>query len=502
MTLDGSQLAAIILAIGGAIVAAWATSARPTIAIGTLFMLASLSRLVVETPIGTMRIEQPAIALVAVVLVGRGGLRALRSLSRTEILFVAGLAAYVGALTASSVAQAPKPVDSLRMVAWLVISMVGGAVVYRLARRVPETTVWPSAVAGATKAATGLVVATLFLIMGPSADWGVQEALGALPRVHAFTWEANLYASFLGITIPFAMEAVRRPQRRLGMAVLALVVIGLPLGATRGAYMGAAAGVIAYASIRLVLERRPADLLRVGGLGAVAMLIGLFAADFLLPNALERYLAHPPPAPSASATLVVPSGALGNGGPTLIPRVTANPIPTQGPPPSIQPYPDTISFRLDRVPVAIEDLSRSPLIGLGADSFGQRHLDSSQAGSAPDHLAILAIAVVYESGVVGATSLGLAFLLLLCSGWSSARTAAQRGDREHIGLAAAGVGSVIAMLVAYQATAALHFGSTWVIIGAAAAIAFAQRNPAEVVTASTTRRLPTASGYRDPSTRR
>lgn len=486
MTLDGSQLAAIILAVGGAIVAAWAASARPAITIGTLFMLASLSRLVVETPIGTMRIEQPAIVLVAVVLVGRGSLRTLRSLSRTEILFVAGLAAYVGALTASSVAQAPQPVDSLRMVAWLVISMVGGAVVYQLARRVPASTVWPIALTGAAKAVVGLLVATLFLVLGPTADWGVQEALGALPRVHAFTWEANLYASFLAITIPFAIETDRGPHRRLGVAVLVLVVIGLPLGATRGAYLGAAAGIIVYASIRLVLERRPADLLRVGGVVVVAMFVGLFVADVLLPNALERYVADTPPAPAASPTPDASGGAPGSGGPASTPRVTPDPIPTRGPPPSTQPYPDTISFRLDRVPVALEDLSTSPLIGLGADSFGQRHLDPSQAGNAPDHLAILAIAVVYDSGVIGATSLSLAFLLLLWSGWSSARAAARRGDREHIGLAAAGVGSVIAMLVAYQATAALHFGSTWMIVGAAAAIAFARRDPAEVATASTT----------------
>ena len=470
---DLSELIPALIAAAGAIVAAWAATTRPMVAIGALFLLASLSRLVIDTPVGTMRLEQPAIALVAIVLLVRGRLGVLRSVSRTELAIAAAFAGYLTVLAVSSAIRAPQPIESLRLVAWLAVSMVGGGVVYVLARPTPPIAVPPFAFAGAAKGAVGIAVAAIFLVFGAGADWGVQEAQGILPRVHAFTWEANIYASFLAIVIPFALEMARGPRRLVGFTMLALIAVGLPLGATRGAYLGAIAGVAVYVLIRVVLERRVSDLWRSGPALAGSLVIGLIAAGVLLPNALQRYEADTRPQPTPAPTGTAGAGA--SGGPSTVPTEPPPPTPTIGPPPSLRPYPDTISFRLDRVPIALDDLRQSPWIGLGAESYGQRHADVSQAGDPPDHIAILAVAAVYDAGIIGASFLALAFVLLLVGLWRASLSAARGHDASGIGLAAAFAGAIVALLVSSQATNALHFASNWMMIGAAVAVIGASR---------------------------
>ena len=138
---------------------------------------------------------------------------------------------------------------------------------------------------------------------------------------------------------------------------------------------------------------------------------------------------------------------------------------------NVIPPPDTIAFRLARVPEAIDDLSHSLLIGLGANSFGQRHTDVSQ--NAPDHLAILALAAVYESGVLGAAGLAIGFGLVL---WMLFRSTRRRTNRGTI---AAYAGAVVCLLVAYQATNAINFSLIWLLTGAGLAAAAEPIDPAE-----------------------
>jgi len=83
--------------------------------------------------------------------------------------------------------------------------------------------------------------------------------------------------------------------------------------------------------------------------------------------------------------------------------------------------------------------------------------DPSQQNG-PDHLAIMAVAVLYESGVVGALALAFGFFALL---WMLLRASA---DGTRRGLAAAYAAAIMSLLVAYQATNAIHFattGSSW-----------------------------------------
>ena len=133
----------------------------------------------------------------------------------------------------------------------------------------------------------------------------------------------------------------------------------------------------------------------------------------------------------------------------------------------LPPAPDTIAFRLDRIPVALKDLSRDPILGLGANSFGQRHADPSQGG-APDHIGILALATLYESGLVGSLGLFFGFALILFVLWRASRHPT-RGP-----LAAAYLGSLVCLLVSYQATNAINFSLIWLIAGAGLALAFSE----------------------------
>jgi len=121
-----------------------------------------------------------------------------------------------------------------------------------------------------------------------------------------------------------------------------------------------------------------------------------------------------------------------------------------------------VAFRLNRVPTALSDLGQSPIIGLGAATFGQRHEIPGQPGHA-DYLAILALVTVYESGILGAVALGGGLLLVL---WMLFRA-----SKRSVGPAAAYAGSIVSLLVAYEATNALFFSFNWLIIGAALAFA-------------------------------
>lgn len=456
------SVAVAALAVVGALAAGATARSRPLVALGVLFLLASMSRITLETPLGTMRIEQPAIAVVAAVLLASDRFRFIRDLPRWSLVMALAFGTYLAALAVSSAFVAPQPVSSLRLVVWLAISMVGGVATLALAQPRPKSSIEPLALVGAANGGGGLLLAALFLIAGPTFDLGIQEAMGILPRVYGFIWEANLYASFLAMCVPLGLEAARGRPGRLGWAIPILVLIGLPLGMTRGAYLGLAGGLLAYAVVRVAVERKWGDVRRLGALTAGALALGIVTSNLLLPNLIERIVGVDLPIPGQPAA-TAPAGG-GSPGSTPVPL------------PSLAAYPDTVSFRLERVPVAFEDLAASPLVGLGAESFGQRHQDPSQAGL-PDHLAILAVAVLYDAGVVGLLALAAGFGLLLVGLLRTARRAGETEDWRTVGVAAAFIGSLVSMLISYQATNALHFAINWIFVGAAAAVAVARPQP-------------------------
>lgn len=472
---DSPIIVAVVAAVGALATGATALS-RPRVALGILFLLASLSRATLETPLGTMRLEMPAIAVAAAVLLANGRFRILASLPRSTLAMALAFGTYLGVLALSSALIAPQPTLSLHVVAWLAISMVGGAVAFVLVRPQPVASMEPLAVAGALMGGVGLLVAVMFLVAGPGWNLGIQDPSTILPRVYALAWETNLYASFLAMCAFFALEAARGPRKAAGLAMLALILIGFPLGITRGAYFGLAAGAIAYGTVRLALDHRPRNLVRLGAISAVLLVLGIAASTVLLPNLVERAAGQA--SGHVPGTSPGPSGNLAAGSPGASSGLPGSSTPTILPVLTLAPYPDTLAFRLERVPIALNDLRRSPLIGFGAESFGPLHPDR-RAGPGPDHIAILAVAAPFESGIIGAAALLIGFALLLGTLWTSARRSSRLGDWPAVGAAAAFIGSVVSVLVAYQVTNALQFGINWIVIGAAAALTV--RLPAAVL---------------------
>jgi len=450
---SASFLLASIVAMVGAAAVLRLGGDHPVLVVALVFTLASASRLVLETPVGTLRLEQPAIAALVVVAgarVRREGLHAPRQIW----LIGAAVLVYLAVMTMSSALVAPQPIASLRMTLWWAISAAGGAAAFVVLRGRAVAGRDAFVVVGTGFALIGIVAAVIFGIAGPDVAPGIQEALTVQPRVYGLGWEANLYASYIAAMLLLAVGAAgRRPAIVLG--AVALLGIAFPLGETRGAYLGLAAGALSMGAILVWRVHRGTfqvsrALISTVGVGAVSLAVGVACVGLFLPNIDQRLereqaAARPSPTPTLAS----------NGDMT-------RPSPT----PTLASNGDTIGFRLARVQPALEDFPQSPLIGLGASSFGQRHADLARGG-APDHLAILVLAVPYETGVIGALALGLALVLVLVG-------VVRRTRRSGAVLAASLAGAITSLLVAYEATNALHFATNWLLLGLAMAVAWSE----------------------------
>lgn len=112
--------------------------------------------------------------------------------------------------------------------------------------------------------------------------------------------------------------------------------------------------------------------------------------------------------------------------------------------------------RTGAVELARQDLANEPLhllTGFGANSFGQRHFDPSRPGERiPAYLPVFPVEVLYSGGIVSLFLLGGAFLNLL----------PRRRKARSLGVAAV-------FLVSSLATSPFWLGSTWILVGWAAA---------------------------------
>ena len=463
------------LAIGGAGLAAWWATRRPVAAFGVLFVLATLSRWTIELPLGNMRLEQPAIAagLLALLYARRLPDRAtLRRLLPIGIAFMV----YLGALAASSLVHAPDRPESLRMVFWIGLSIAGGFLAFLLlfGQNWGGELRWLR-LTGAGHASLGILIAVTFFALGPVVVTPPDQAPGMLGKIYAVSWEANLFGSLMAALALFVIEGFRSRPRPASAALVVVVLVGLLTAETRGAYLGLAAGLIAYGGVMVYRRHRPRTLLTPGAVVVGALVLGAWLMPVLMQPRNQ--------APNHPIDLTVPGWgrqfAIGSyllpglpippgpvaGQASGPPATAASPSPSQATPALAPPAVfDTLGFRLDAVTVALEDLKSDPIIGLGANSFDQRHPYSPQANK-PDHISILALAAVYESGVVGSAGLAIGFALILLTLWR-----ASRGSTTG-SMAAAYIGSLVSLLVSYQATNAINFSLIWLIAGAGLAMA-------------------------------
>jgi hypothetical protein len=415
------------MAAGGLGAVFWLMPRHPVAAVGITFLLAALSRIPIELPLGTMRLEQPALAaLIALTIWHRRSLD-LPPLRPLLPLICAGLV-YLGALTASSALVADDPAASLRLVAWTALSMAGGlAAALILAGRAGRAMAWFSGAAGAL-ATVGLLSGVGYVLFAVGSPW-ILGAGTVMPRVSAFVLEPNLYASLLAATIPLALERWRARPSVWALTIALMLLLAVGLGVTRAAYIGLFAGLLAYFGL-LLWRSRDRE-----GLKAVAVLVVLAGGAGLLMPKLLLDTSH------AGLLVQRPSGWG---------TLPANPVGQL----------ETLDYRMERVRIGLDEWSASPWIGRGAFSYGQRHFES---GGAPDTIAVWPVAALHDGGLIGLAGLlaliGLAGIRL----WRAAADPA-RGPTATA-FAAAG----IVLLVAYLATTALHFAITWLIFGAALA---------------------------------
>lgn len=276
-----------LLSVSAAAAVAWLTPSRPVVAFGILFLVASLSRGTIATPLGNMRLEQPAIvAGFAALLLTRPGIdiRRLRSLWPIGAAF--GL--YLACLTLSSVLFAPDRADSLRMTFWTGLSMAGGVLaLLLLARGNARANEW-ILLSGYVQAIPAFVFAILFfslgpvLIAGPAPAPGVQDPLSSLPKVFSLSWEANIYAAFLAALTPIGINRLLSGNRLVDKVLVPVMVAAIALGVTRGAYLGLIAGLAVYvvlaAAPRRLWDRRTLRRVEVWG----TVIAGSFGAGLLL----------------------------------------------------------------------------------------------------------------------------------------------------------------------------------------------------------------------------
>jgi len=422
----------------------------PVLAFGLLFLVASLSRLTIDLPVGHVRVEQPAIlgSFLALAVLGRLGTLRDRSVAAVGACF--GL--YLTVMVLSSVLKAPVLAVSLRLLIWTAISMLSAVVAYALLGRRPGEEQRSLSWVGALQGLGGLAIAGLFLVAGPLGIPGMQVSPGEVPKVASVDFEANLFASLLAMLAPFALEEWRRRRTAVSAIVAIVTIVALGLGVTRGAYAGLAAGLVVYFGV-LVLRLTPRVMLGpVVAVAAFALLLAPATSSVLLP-------AERPVAPFASQA---PTASGTAGSPGASPGFTASPQPTPQPTPTA----DTLAFRLDRVPAALADIKTSPIIGLGAASFGQWHA-RQDAPETRDYIGMLALVAVYETGFIGALALFAGFLVLFI-------LLIKPGGRD-VGRAAAYAGAIASFLVSYEATNAMWFSINWLIVGAALAFVVRSR---------------------------
>ncbi|HUG98260.1 MAG TPA: O-antigen ligase family protein, partial [Gammaproteobacteria bacterium] len=306
--------------------------------------------------------------------------------------------------------------------------------------------------AGSIVAVIGVLAAIAYFLFGPQASL-ISGGSGTIPKVYSVVHEANLYASLLGALIPLAVEQFRHRTTLFNAALLVLLLVAIGLGVTRGAYVGLLAGLVVYFGLRLIHARPVAALRRAAVVVVLAGTAGLLLPGVVLNADYAGVLGARPTV----------DGRPGSGGPS-------------GGGSGGQPGPDeeeprdelaTWDYRMQRVNIGLDDFRSSPMIGMGAYSYGQRHVVPS---GRPDTIAVLPVAVLHDAGIVGLAALSGFFAMLGLRAWRAAR------DELLGGPASALIASVAVLLVAYVATNALHFAVTWVIIGCAAGATLAGRD--------------------------
>jgi hypothetical protein len=119
--------------------------------------------------------------------------------------------------------------------------------------------------------------------------------------------------------------------------------------------------------------------------------------------------------------------------------------------------------RLNQFRPVFADLKANPILGLGIDSFGQRHVTQGLA----EHLANVELLLLNDTGILGLL-LVLGFIAMLAiAAWL------RRHDAMVVGLTA----TALVVFITNQATETLELMITWLLLGLVSAAIYAAPNP-------------------------
>lgn len=350
-----------------------------------------------------------------------GSQRSVRSPASTiSGAVIVGLALYLAVNVLSSFLYAPQPTESFQIVAWLSLSFLAFLAAYSVVGRYVGTreALFAVLAAGFVSAAIGILLFLLSRFTGST--FGVDQDVDL--KLYGTFFEPNIFGSFQAFSTITGVAVLHlRQVRRQAFPWVAtgtvLSGVALALSFTRAAWIGFFAGLLVLIFFQL----------RGGRFALLLSRLGVFVAVSLI--------------------ALVPTGLLEN----LAARFASITDFNTG----------TIAFRLVRFEIALYEWPMSPILGLGTNSFGQRHLDASQ-NYAPDYLPSLFIVTLYDIGLVGLLILLSVFGVLV---WALIRVT--KGGVRESALALALLCGVISLLVSYQGTNAFWFSYNWIIMAIA-----------------------------------
>ncbi len=346
------------------------------------------------------------------------------------------LAVFVGVQMVSSYLYAPQTQKSLQVLGLLVLGIVTYFTVYSTA--ITRTRVIFAAkvvlLAALVNSSAGLLALVAHKLTGST--FGLAISANGTP-VAGLSHEYDIAGSMAGSAaiVFFWMMIEPNPvfSRRAAAIGFWISFVSLVASLTRGAWLTFAIAFVAM----LLLRRRPiARRNRMGSLGALLILLGLGALGIFAYATATSGTAPPNAIVAKGAQLVNSSSGSGQA-------------------------------RISEWRLALEDLPKSPIIGLGTNSFGQRHIDPKKAATNPkgSFLGNLWMRSLYDGGIIGLLAL-VAFWASIM--WPKRAIRESRGDLAPVAWPFTFM--VVMMAGAYIFTDASLQIWPWIVFGVAAAL--------------------------------
>lgn len=418
----------VVAAICGLLWSAWLLSSWRWAALATVAVVVAVPRYAYSAGGLTVTAERVVLPIVGALLV-LGVLGSRRAVLRLGWAHL-GLAIFIAANAAGAVVNAPSALDSLRTTLLIAVASLPFWILPNLARdwRAVRYAFRLLVMLGTLEAGFGMLASVVYAATGVNLAMQIDPLTkAAVP--YGSQWEGNTFGSFVAATLVatlgWRLASKRWLKGRMVVNVaLAVMAVGLVLSLSRGAWLGAVAGLV----VVLVY------------LGRWRLLIAgaLVGAALFTMAAAQACQATDGPLSPVTQRLV---------------RIVA---PLQG------TLDATTTERFLFYRLALAEWLERPIIGWGAGSFGQMHRYVSV--DEPAWVDNLEIHALHDSGIIG-----LVGLLMAVVGTPVAVLLQARHDRkeddDEVGTLVGLGGGCAALLVAFQATEATLLGYPWYILG-------------------------------------